>query len=470
MSTTVPSSSSNIDAEPWHGSSQTSLNQKGNRPTSHQSPTRPGTETLGHLRQIGSSIGSFALKPLRDLALAEKLNAINIELEEKQQQKDIAKFRKHLEDQDREKREKEYASEMLARQLQDEEDQNECRRIKEAADEEFQRVGRNYDSLVKFIGTNPSGTYDEFIEFLLVGGDRNYGEENYYNTLLFENFYEENSTWRKLWNDNLTLGLSDQASTLEGRKFAPALPIYDNNISGEYQIGLQGSPSSTRERTHSEDERLRNLGQIIRERTSNIDRQKLKQQLGSAVSMVSSIALKPLRDLQMAEKLNAMNIDMEDAETQRKIDQHMRNVEERKEMEEMMKIKKEAEESCLLATREHLLDFLKEHPHASYNEWIEDLHPENAHEGTLLEGLSKTIDHRFYVEESDHRKLWNDNLRTYLDMNSEGGRSFVPARAKQMKDNGDYVDAQDLLSDGNFTGVVKTDECDSHGLDLINFD
>ena len=352
-----------------------------------QTPSRPGTESIQHLKQIGSSIGSFALnlKPIRDLALAEKLNAMNIELEEQQQQRDILNFRKHLEDQDRDRREKEHASELLARQLQDEEDQDECERIKLEADRACQRVGKQYDSLVKFIESNPYGSYDGFIEFLLVGGSRNAedGTIDDYNTLLFENFYNENSLYRKLWNDNLTLGLSDHASTIDGRHFAAAIATYDdNNKSGEYQAGLRdSSTTTTRDRTHSEDER--NLGQVISERTSSegerikkqigqIDKTKLKQQIGSAFSMVSSIALKPLRDLEMAEKLNAMNLDMEDAKAQREIDQHMRNVEEQQELEEMMRIKKEAEESSMKVTKDHLLAFLQEHPNASYNLWIEE--------------------------------------------------------------------------------------------------
>jgi Fe2+ transport system protein B len=124
-----------------------------------------------------------------------------------------------------------------------------------------------------------------------------------------------------------------------------------------------------RERTSSEGDR-------IKKQIAQIDKQKLKQQLGSAVGALSSIALKPLRDLQMAEKLNALNLDMEDAENQKQIDQHMRNLQEQEELEEMMRIKKEAEERTLTLTRQHLLDFLKENPDASYNEWIEDLHPE----------------------------------------------------------------------------------------------
>jgi hypothetical protein len=360
----------NIDQQPRRQSSQI-----------EEPPSRPGTESIQHLKQIGSTIGSFALKPLRDFALAEKLNAMNIEMEEKQQQKEIEIYRKQLEDQDRERREKERASELLARQLQDEEEQDECQRIKLEADRACARVGKQYDLLLKFIEGNPSGKYDEFIEFLLVGGGRNNltddGNENVdddYNALLFENFYDENSLYRKLWNDNLTLGLSEHASTVEGRHFVAAIPAYDSNASSEYQIGLKDSSSSsaTRERTHSEDERLRNLGQVIRDRTAQIDKTKLKQQLGSAFSMVSNIALKPLRDMEMAEKLNAMNLDMEDAEAQWEIEQHMRNLQEQKELDEMMRIKKEAEESCLEATKDHLLEFLREHPNASYNEWIED--------------------------------------------------------------------------------------------------
>ena len=37
----------------------------------------------------------------------------------------------------------------------------------------------------------------------------------------------------------------------------------------------------------------------------------------------------------------------------------------------------------------------------TYEEWIADLHPDNA------EYADGSIDHRFYVEESDHRQLWN---------------------------------------------------------------
>jgi len=215
-----------------------------------------------------------------------------------------------------------------------------------------------------------------------------------------------------------------------------------------------------------------------------VDGRRIKQGLGSAVSAISnasSYALRPLRDLQLAEKLNAMNIDMEDEETKKEIAQHNRMVEDRREMEAMMKLKKEAEDSCLSATTEHLLAFVTDHPDAKYHQWIEDLHPENAHDGTLLEGMGKTIDHRFFVEESDHRRIWNENLFTLLDPDrSTGGRDFVPARARQMDENGESVIAADLLSGSSTVGRDQITaippprgeirKSDGKSSDLIQFD
>jgi hypothetical protein len=64
--------------------------------------------------------------------------------------------------------------------------------------------------------------------------------------------------------------------------------------------------------------------------------------------------------------------------------------------------------------RNHLEDFVIKNPSGTYEEWIGQLHPDNFHEGVL--------DHRFYVEDSDHRKLWNDSLAGSV-------REFVPAKS-----------------------------------------
>jgi hypothetical protein len=207
-------------------------------------------------------------------------------------------------------------------------------------------------------------------------------------------------------------------------------------------IGGQVNAKHAEDDDNIEGERIKN--QIVQ-----VDRQRIKQGLGTAVNVisnVSSFALKPLRDLQLAEKLNALNIDMEEEEARKEIAQYNRMQEERREMEDMMRLKREAETSCLNATTEHLLGFVRDNPDAKYQQWIEDLHPENAHDGTLLEGMGKTIDHRFFVEESDHRRIWNDNLFTLLEPDRSTGRDFVPARARQMDENGESVVAADILS------------------------
>jgi hypothetical protein len=136
----------------------------------------------------------------------------------------------------------------------------------------------------------------------------------------------------------------------------------------------------------------------------------------------------------MVEKLNTINIDMEEEETKMEIVQYNRMMEDRREMEAMMKLKEEAKESCLSATTKHLLAFLMDNPNAKFHQWIEDLHPENAHDGMLLEGVGKTIDYHFFVKESD-----------LLDPDCSTGRNFVPARARQMDENGKSVVAADLV-------------------------
>lgn len=84
---------------------------------------------------------------------------------------------------------------------------------------------------------------------------------------------------------------------------------------------------------------------------------------------------------------------------------------EREESEAMVH---EAARMMLEINRRHLTEYLITHPDATYEQWIGNLHPENVESANV-------IDHRFYVEDSDHRKLWNENLGEE--------RQFVPARS-----------------------------------------
>ena len=106
---------------------------------------------------------------------------------------------------------------------------------------------------------------------------------------------------------------------------------------------------------------------------------------------------------------------------------------------------------------------------------MDSKHPENAHDGALLEGFGKTIDHRFFVEESDHRRLWNDNLTIFMQ---EGeSRIHVPPRPRQVDENGELVIADDLLCDSRCDeeneGVVSPEgsvSLNRSNADLIAFD
>jgi len=67
--------------------------------------------------------------------------------------------------------------------------------------------------------------------------------------------------------------------------------------------------------------------------------------------------------------------------------------------------------ACMATLQEHLASHLHEHPSSTYDQWIAAVHPENV----TPEGL----DHRFYIEASEHRKLWNSAV--------EEGRRVAPA-------------------------------------------
>jgi hypothetical protein len=78
-------------------------------------------------------------------------------------------------------------------------------------------------------------------------------------------------------------------------------------------------------------------------------------------------------------------------------------------------IRLEARQAMMDTVGQHLNRFRTEHPAATYREWIQELHPENAHVGQLLPDLEKTIDHRFYVPESEHLQLWNASCKSTGD-------------------------------------------------------
>jgi hypothetical protein len=92
--------------------------------------------------------------------------------------------------------------------------------------------------------------------------------------------------------------------------------------------------------------------------------------------------------------------------------------------------------------------------------------------------MGETIDHHFFVEDSDHRHILNDNLVTLLDPDHLTWCDFVPARARQMNKNGDSMIATDILA-GSMVGRDQIPtipprgdvwKSDGKSSDLIQFD
>ena len=78
------------------------------------------------------------------------------------------------------------------------------------------------------------------------------------------------------------------------------------------------------------------------------------------------------------------------------------------EMATLERLREEATRACLKECEDHLVEFLRDvsrstGPPPTYEEWITALHPENS---KVVDGVT-TLDHRFYVERSDHRRMWN---------------------------------------------------------------
>lgn len=122
---------------------------------------------------------------------------------------------------------------------------------------------------------------------------------------------------------------------------------------------------------------------------------------------------------------------------------------------------REAEARCRATIIHHLHEFLVQFPLATYEEWISDLHPDNItpvkkKKGGDQEeeeiGVQKedvhTIDHRFYVVDSDHRIIWNGLMEELRDSSSGGGGGGASEGQNAEEDHysNRMVPAQSLLS------------------------
>ena len=104
-----------------------------------------------------------------------------------------------------------------------------------------------------------------------------------------------------------------------------------------------------------------------------------------------------LQRFNLARLIDEMEMDQEVADHLEFINQETQAEVDRKELVH------EAASLCRADIVEHLEGFLNEKPGGSYQEWIRDLNPDNVED-------DNNIDPRFFVEDSDHRILWNDRV------------------------------------------------------------
>lgn len=75
---------------------------------------------------------------------------------------------------------------------------------------------------------------------------------------------------------------------------------------------------------------------------------------------------------------------------------------------EMERMKRATMEACMAEVESHLVRYLQDNRNGTYEEWIASVHPENQQVNPCTG--ERVIDHRLYVEGSDHRRLWNTRV------------------------------------------------------------
>lgn len=146
------------------------------------------------------------------------------------------------------------------------------------------------------------------------------------------------------------------------------------------------------------------LRDTIQSKLQSEQLQKRKQQAGNVLKNVGS----HLQKINLSKLIDQMETDQHYANSLEKLNERM------KEEVERQGVRREAEARTLEVIQDHLEVFIQEKPEATYEEWIEDLHPENANQGKLFNDIQE-IDSRFYVLESDHRRLWNEAMEKIED-------------------------------------------------------
>jgi hypothetical protein len=130
-----------------------------------------------------------------------------------------------------------------------------------------------------------------------------------------------------------------------------------------------------------------------RQRVNSLHRKRFRQSLQKVGTA--------LQKINIAKWIDDLERDQNVADELDRVNQENREEQERKDL------CRQAEQACLLAVKEHLQSFLQEkRDDAAYEEWIGELHPDNIY--IKDDGSGTIVDPRFYIQDSDHRILWND--------------------------------------------------------------
>ena len=206
----------------------------------------------------------------------------------------------------------------------------------------------------------------------------------------------------------LEMGLEDLGAVLS-----------DEGIDGHRLAAMREKvQTSVQNMNEPENGRISRLRSTVGETASKVGRG-VRDVTQTAVQTASTASERVLQHQQSSSLRVAHSDDLESLR---------RRMQDEQQVLEAQNLSKEAEEACLDVCRQHLQEFLREKPDGTYEEWLRSLHPENDYEGKLLEGFSE-LDHRFYVKESDHLKMWNESVDEEMK-NSEGGDNGSVQRQK----------------------------------------
>jgi hypothetical protein len=158
-----------------------------------------------------------------------------------------------------------------------------------------------------------------------------------------------------------------------------------------------------------------------------------RQRLRAGLSKVGTT----LQKLNLAKLIDDMEHDQELADRLEVINRDILEERDRKDLV------REAHDRCRAEIEQHLDEYLTGHPTATYEDWIQDLHPDNVSDGTLFADM-KQVDMRFYVIDSDHRIMWNQAVgddrqvtsRTYHPPEPAGDTRQQPAAPVDFLDSG----------------------------------